>query len=406
MDDPLPIPPSPRLTPKRKRDDLISEQRISASASASASPIRNHIRVTPIFSFQAPNHLDNVYGSLEDGSSSPRTKVAQKLRDLALVEATGVEKRESGGGVTTSASASASATNVNKNNLAFPPASSPAPDAPTAAPVDPVASTTHDIDGPQETSRNIPQTHSTTATTATMEFHGGDTMQIDDEDDGAARKRMKWADEAGPPLPHFEIPDISPGPNGESSANAAVPLQSTEHAPLAPLQDTIDPAVVKIAPRTGAVGRLQKSYPSINRLQDSKSRSRKRAGTPPVAKRKVAEQKTEEPEVIDPIRAALTWHEDEITVYDPEDKDDDRRGMDGIGFRPTPAIAYQREQMRRRQLADYRRREENEARARRNQRRREQIGSGVGSSISEMQKNHSMSRVRFSEGEPASVITT
>ena len=110
--------------------------------------------------------------------------------------------------------------------------------------------------------------------------------------------------------------------------------------------------------------------------------------------------------MIVPIRAALTWHEDEITVYDPEDKDDDRRGMDGIGFRPTPAIAYQREQMRRRQLADYRRREENEARARRNQRRREQIGSGVGSSISEMQKNHSMSRVRFSEGEPASVITT
>ena len=234
-------------------------------------------------------------------------------------------------------------------------------------------------------------------------------MQIDDEDDGATRKRMKRADEEGTPIPRFGVPDISPGPKGEANANAAVPLQSTEYAPPAPLQDTIDPAVVKVA-RSGASGRLQKSYPSINRLQDSKSRSRKRAGTPPVTKRKMAEHKVEEePEVIDPIRAALTWHEDEITVYDPEDKDDDRRGMDGVGFRPTPAIAYQREQMRRRQLADYKRREENEARTRRNQRRREQLGSGVGSvvngGISEMQRNHSMVKVRFSDSEPASVTT-
>ncbi len=67
--------------------------------------------------------------------------------------------------------------------------------------------------------------------------------------------------------------------------------------------------------------------------------------------------------VVDPLRASLTWQEDEITVYDPNDADDDGTGINGIGFKPTPAIAHARALKRRQQLVEYRKREEREARA-------------------------------------------
>jgi hypothetical protein len=136
---------------------------------------------------------------------------------------------------------------------------------------------------------------------------------------------------------------------------------------------------------------------------DSKSRSRKRSGTPPlgISRRKSVEAVEEAPLVVDPVRAALTWHEDEITVYDSEDKDDDGTGLNGIGFRPTPAIAYQRSQRRKKQLSEYKKREESEARAQRNQRRREALGGG-----SELGRHHSVVRVRFSDAEPETLITS
>jgi hypothetical protein len=70
------------------------------------------------------------------------------------------------------------------------------------------------------------------------------------------------------------------------------------------------------------------------------------------------------------FRASLTWQEEEITIYDPEDSDDDGTGINGIGFKPTAAVAYARGMKRKQQLAEYRKREEREARARRNMRRR------------------------------------
>ncbi|KAK7757347.1 hypothetical protein SLS62_000359 [Diatrype stigma] len=364
-------PPSPRLTPKRKRDDLLIEQ------NSSASPIRNLVHLTkPIFSFQSPNLLAQaqVHRVPEDGSSSPRSKVAQKFQNLTIVEDD--EEGESGGGVT------APATNVNKNNheLHDVHVSNPSKPSPETA--------IFGFDGADrdnEYTRNSP-----------MEFQGGD-MQMDDED-STTRKRIKSFGESQ----SLAIkPDLGTGPNGEDSANAADLAQVHESGHVT-LQSAVDPTLVKLS-KSPANGRLQKSYPSINRLQDSKSRNRKRAGTPPASKRKPVDSKAEDepPEVIEPIRAALTWHEDEITVYDPEDKDDDRRGMDGVGFKPSPAIAYQREQMRRRQLAEYRRREENDARARRNQRRREQLGGAA-----EMERKHSIVRVHFSEAEPATAVTT
>lgn len=113
---------------------------------------------------------------------------------------------------------------------------------------------------------------------------------------------------------------------------------------------------------------------------------------------------TSPPEITDPIRAALTWHEDEITVYDPEDEDDDGVGINGIGFKPTPAIAYARTMKRRQQLAEYRKREEREARARRNLRRR---GTPDLQTTATRKRSESAARkVRFTEAEPSMMIET
>lgn len=63
--------------------------------------------------------------------------------------------------------------------------------------------------------------------------------------------------------------------------------------------------------------------------------------------------------------SALTWQDSEITGHLALDPDDDLTGMNGIGFKPTPQIAYARAQARRRQVAEWKHREAREARARR-----------------------------------------
>ena len=70
-------------------------------------------------------------------------------------------------------------------------------------------------------------------------------------------------------------------------------------------------------------------------------------------------------------QVALTWQDDEITGHkiDPTG-DDDGEGINGIGFKPTPAIAYARQQRRNQQVNEWKAREAREARQRRFERRR------------------------------------
>ncbi|XPS68595.1 hypothetical protein M3J09_000882 [Ascochyta lentis] len=73
-----------------------------------------------------------------------------------------------------------------------------------------------------------------------------------------------------------------------------------------------------------------------------------------------------------PPLSALTWQDDEITGHltgPANDPDDDGTGLNGIGFKPTPAIAYARAQRRKQQLSEWKARETREARAKRSQRR-------------------------------------
>ena len=76
----------------------------------------------------------------------------------------------------------------------------------------------------------------------------------------------------------------------------------------------------------------------------------------------------------DPDDNPLTWHESEITGYNPTDPNDDGYGINGIGFRPTPAMAWARSQRRKQQLAEYKSREAKEARQRRSERRKNEEG--------------------------------
>ncbi|PVH76508.1 hypothetical protein DL98DRAFT_517944 [Cadophora sp. DSE1049] len=146
-------------------------------------------------------------------------------------------------------------------------------------------------------------------------------------------------------------------------------------------------------------GSLKGTYPSINRLAESKSR-KKRAGTPPLMSSFSSEDMEAELE-IDNERASLTWHDDEITGHDPTDPDDDGEGINGIGFKPTPAEAYARTQKRRQQMAEYRNREAREARKMRSERRR---GSEMSKASKEEQET--ARRVRFLEAEAKSVVST
>jgi len=169
------------------------------------------------------------------------------------------------------------------------------------------------------------------------------------------------------------------------------------------LQNDLDPVIFKGSlGRVKGAGGLARAYPSINRLSDSKSRGKKRMGTPPLQSgngtgmaEKYNEEGEREVEIVDEERASLTWHDDEITGYKLDDPDDDGEGINGIGFKPTPAIAYARMEKRRLQMEGYRSREAREARQRRNERRR-------GNELSKKEREEERQRrVRFMDADPA-----
>lgn len=364
---------SPLSTPKRKRIDCMTED--------SPSP------VSVPFSFD----VNGPIAVPASGSSSPRTKVAHRFRGLALTDhgygpasgpaahAHGAHGSGLGGGGVASAAVSVHAHHDNET-------------AKTAQPFD-------------------------------------RRMQVD-EDEAIMRKRTRISPDldtsaaplrlAEPSQAPVEIPETPDSRKSQSSTAAQLTSQAPHFAPIAsdepPNPGTVgqllfDQAIFSSSPRPSPSKLFTQplSAPSNRPVESVKSRVRKRAGTPPLTSTnnikstnagQAAETATE---IIDPIRAALTWHEDEITVYDPEDEDDDGVGINGIGFKPTPAIAYARTVKRRQQLAEYKKREEREARARRNLRRR---GSPQRAMPTLESKDTAARKVRFTETEPSMMIET
>lgn len=229
--------------------------------------------------------------------------------------------------------------------------------------------------------------------------------------ESAVRKRVRTLGGHNmlPPSPVREIPEtpVSKSFHIVIGDERVVDPIVAEKAGKVILHNEIDPVIFKgttVGKLKGAGG-LGRSYPSINRLSESKSRSpRKRLGTPPLfgaaeASLEMHDGSGEKKEV-DPDRAALTWHDNEITGHDPDDPDDDGEGINGIGFKPTPAMAYARTEKRRAQMAEYRKREAGEARAKRNERRRGSEASKPNSDELETAR-----RVRFLEGDAKSSIS-
>ncbi|EGR49186.1 uncharacterized protein TRIREDRAFT_121660 [Trichoderma reesei QM6a] len=210
--------------------------------------------------------------------------------------------------------------------------------------------------------------------------------EMDVESDGAARKRHKPDPEA-----HM-ITSIQPQAEMQPKSPLEMETRSVE---------MVDRCVLPPQTLPSPEGLLQTdtASTSVDGTPEPQPR-KKRAGTPPLRFKKGNPQDgqsdaDDEAEVADPLRASLTWHEDEITIYDPDDKDDDGTGINGVGFKPTPALAHARIMKRRQQMAEYRKREENEARNRRMQRRRGELTL----SARRDRKSPPSRRVRFMDGE-------
>ncbi|KAM0426906.1 hypothetical protein ACHAPT_007804 [Fusarium lateritium] len=234
-----------------------------------------------------------------------------------------------------------------------------------------------------------------------LESGGGATSNDDgDAHDESARKRQR---------PDEMMRDAPPtiqqvvGLDGKSFLPVGEPSPDASRG--APRDKAEEDRQLAEAPMPADNG-LHHAYPSINRLSESKSKVKKRTGSPPLRikrppRRPFDNGDDDEMEIVDPVRAALTWHDDEITIYDPDDEDDDGTGINGIGFKPTPALAQARAMKRKQQMAEYRKREENEARARRNQRRRR----GPGITISPEEKSPSR-KVRFIDADAQNIAIT
>ncbi len=275
-------------------------------SSTGLAPKRKHAQLSdngqPLTLNTAKFSFELAAGRLDDGSSSPRTKVAHKFRGLVLEGGGG----GGGGGVDSDATAQGDDTGMRKRAKV----PTPSPDRGSGCNTEPVGT--------------------------------------------------------------------SEGPKGE---------RAVMHPHVA-----LDPAIVL----TGRAGT------AAHRPPESKSR-RRRAGTPPTSKASSRQRdRDDDVEIVDPIRAALTWQDDEITVYDPDDEDDDGTGINGVGFEPTPAIAHARSLKRKQQMAEYKKREDGEARAKRNQRRR----GNPACPTPESKKPSSLRRVHFAEAESIPVVTT
>jgi hypothetical protein len=229
-----------------------------------------------------------------------------------------------------------------------------------------------------------------------LDLKGSSHMSSAVEEKEVSRKRAK--------LLEGEAVEIPETPQGVEASFGSDQIEEPSQKFEGSLQRNDEPGPVVFkglgAHSRSSSSKLARAYPSINRLADSKSRGRKRMSSPPLSGSMDASLLDSEVTIVDPDRAALTWHDDEITGHDPSDPEDDGEGINGIGFKPTPAEARARAERRRQQMAEYKSREMREARAKRSERRRGGANMTAGS------KEEAARRVRFSEVETNIMITT
>ena len=201
-----------------------------------------------------------------------------------------------------------------------------------------------------------------------MDLHGSFVRRMDFTEGGRARKRVAVSRDEG------ELPDAEQAKPAASLATEAVASEDipTQKSPCTPTKKATRNVSATPSPSP------KEGLPTI--IITTPTRSNTRRKSPPL------HSSFED--------SPLTWHDSEITGHNPTDPNDDGYGINGVGFRPTAAIAWARSQKRKQQVADYRTREAREARARRNERRRNGSNSGT-ASPQESPKALKKGRVRF-----------
>jgi hypothetical protein len=172
-----------------------------------------------------------------------------------------------------------------------------------------------------------------------------------------------------------------PSVNGKHGNNidtvAVLPrLEASSVIPETPqaAQPRLLPDIASFAHTASFVSSPASPVPRPHTFTSQKSRAQNPSSSQPRSRKKSPSPSPSPPPP--PPLSALTWQDSEITGHlaDPStDPDDDGTGLNGIGFKPTPALAYARSQKRRQQLNEWKLRETREARAKRSERRRRGI---------------------------------
>ena len=223
-----------------------------------------------------------------------------------------------------------------------------------------------------------------------------EALEIDHAED-APRKRVKKTVDHEPglriagsdvtpkqlPRARFALDQHMPGAVleiAETPGCKAEAIQSTTPSPTArqaePMKPNHTSPIVKITPK-----RMRSPPPPAMASPSPPAKSIHRPGTSPHSSQ----------DSTDP--ADTTWQDSEITGHEIHAAlGDDGEGINGIGFRPTPAIAQARSQKRRHQLSEWRAREAKEARQRRYEKRQ-----GCSATANGDDDSHQRRVVRFEE---------
>jgi hypothetical protein len=221
--------------------------------------------------------------------------------------------------------------------------------------------------------------------------------QLDGSLDGnAARKRTKFILDGVEEIP--ETPQISFAT--DLNFNRAAYARPDE----SPVGNRGDPIVFRGSDsnptnsRTSGKRRSSRSTPPRNTRTPSPDVVNQQDLSPPPSSPLVPETPPS------PEFTSLHWDDSEITGHNPSDPEDDGEGINGLGFKPTAAIARSRSERRRKQMAEYKSREAREARevrAKRIQQRRREKAGELAAAAEQKDAAEKKQRVRFLEAEKA-----
>ncbi|KAI7368169.1 hypothetical protein KC354_g2861 [Hortaea werneckii] len=215
------------------------------------------------------------------------------------------------------------------------------------------------------------------------------------QEDGRPSKRLKRQSSIDPEpsdlgnsaetISTLDARSISKATFFNSHANLVPEIQET---PDWRSQGSNDPFKNSITTHSGMENGLDLAVPSIQVIKTS-PRKRLASPPPPISSPKPSsaskkptrtDSATSSPSsnqdtssyLLNDDPTSLTWQDDEVTGHelDANDPGDDGLGINGIGFRPTPAEAEARSQRRKKQIANWKAQEAKEARQRRMDKRR------------------------------------